>query len=162
VLVVESYMSVLWRLKIAEGARVKAVIVGGYFEQEFEGIPSGIPIVYRAWEPGGKQGYFYAYKPDSPEFRRMVRRLNAMTGQLGSTSQVEYAGANCVGDGTRGRDNAQKERLADEPAGGDSGKKQAKVDEDPLADVADIPSQDFQAAGNANMRYFLIGPKQNA
>jgi RNA polymerase sigma factor (sigma-70 family) len=162
VLVVESYMSVLWRVKIAAGARVKAVIVGGYYEQEFEGIPAGIPIVYRAWEPGGKQGYFYAYKPDSPEYRRMVRRLNDTTGLLVSTFQGEYGGASFVVDGTRGRDHAQKERLADEPAGGDGVKKQAKADEDPLADVADIPSRELQAGGDADKRYFLIGPKKDA
>jgi predicted esterase len=35
------------------------------------------------------------------------------------------------------------------------------ADVDPLADVADIPSQELQAAGDANKRYFLIGPKKN-
>jgi RNA polymerase sigma factor (sigma-70 family) len=159
VLVVESYYSVLWRVKVAEGARVKAVIVGGYFEQEFEGIPAGVPIIYRAWEPGRKQGYFYADKPDSPEYRRMVRRLNDSTGLLVSTFQGEYSGGSFVVDGTRGREHAQKERLADEP---DGGKKQDKSVEDPLADVADIPSRDVQVAGDADKRYFLIGPKKDA
>jgi predicted esterase len=32
-------------------------------------------------------------------------------------------------------------------------------DEDPLTDVADIPSRDLKAGGDANKRYFQIGPK---
>src|SRR5262249_11705086 len=56
-----------------------------------------------------------------------------------------------VVDGVRGRDFAKK---PDAPAGDEPG--------DPLSDVADIPSQELQAAGDANKRYFLLGPKKNA
>jgi predicted esterase len=38
----------------------------------------------------------------------------------------------------------------------------AGQDEDPRADVADIPSQELKAAGDADKRYFLIGPKKDA
>jgi predicted esterase len=37
-----------------------------------------------------------------------------------------------------------------------------KAEEDPLADVKDIPSEELQAAGDANKRYFLIGPRKDA
>jgi hypothetical protein len=46
VLALASYSSALWYVRIAEGARVKAVIVGGYSEQEIEGIPATIPVFY--------------------------------------------------------------------------------------------------------------------
>jgi predicted esterase len=35
-------------------------------------------------------------------------------------------------------------------------------DEDPQADVADVPSRELKAAGDADKRYFLIGPKKDA
>jgi hypothetical protein len=57
-----------------------------------------------------------------------------------------------VVDGIRGRDFAKK---AEEPAGNEP-------QLDPLADVADIPSQELRAAGDADKRYFLIGPKKEA
>jgi predicted esterase len=153
VLVLTSYGSVLWNVKLASGAKVKAVIVGGWFEQEFAGIPAGIPIVYRAYYPFRNQGYFYGYEWKTPECQSMVEKLNDMTGLLVSTFQAEDHGTSFVVDGTRGRKFAQKQRAV---------KKTAKVEEDPLADVADIPAQDLKAGGDANKRYFLIGPRKNA
>jgi RNA polymerase sigma factor (sigma-70 family) len=157
VLALASYQSVLWNVKIAPGARVKAVIIGGYFEQEFEGIPAHIPIVYRAYFPSQKQGFYYAYQGNTIEYRRMVEQLNDLTGLLVATSQVaNTTTSQFVVDGTRGSHFAQKERNRD------VAKQQPKSEEDPLADVADIPAQELQAAGDANKRYFLIGPKKNA
>jgi RNA polymerase sigma factor (sigma-70 family) len=157
VLALVSYYSVLWNVKIAEGSRVKAVIIGGYYEQESEGIPAGIPLVYRTYFPSQNRDYFYGHERDTPEYRGVVERLNDLTGLLVATAQVEYKGTSFVVDGTRGREFAQKERSAPDPA-----RKPPKPQEDPLADVADIPSQELQAAGDAHKRYFLIGPKKDA
>jgi predicted esterase len=38
----------------------------------------------------------------------------------------------------------------------------ARGDEDPAADVADIPARELKAGGDADKRYFLIGPKKDA
>jgi RNA polymerase sigma factor (sigma-70 family) len=156
VLALASYESALWIVKMAPGARVKAVIIGGYFEQEFEGIPATIPVVYRAYFPSHKQGYFYGHEWTASDCQGMVDKLNQLTGLLVSTFQGEYKGSSFVVDGTRGGKFAQKERKSDFT------KKQPKSEEDPLADVADIASQELQAAGDGNKRYFLIGPKKNA
>jgi beta-lactamase regulating signal transducer with metallopeptidase domain/predicted esterase len=161
VLALASYGSVLWNLKIAKGARVNAVIVGGYYEQEIEGIPTNIPVAYRAFFPSRNKGYYWGFDWNSRECRSMVEKLNDETGKLVSTFQGEYTGTSFVVDGTRGRDLAQTERTVDGTRGRDSAKNQPKPRENPLADVADIPSQDLQAAGDANKRYLLIGPKKN-
>jgi predicted esterase len=162
VLALTSYSSVLWNVKMAPGARVKAVLIGGYFEQEFEGIPATIPVVYRACFPSRKRDFYYGYEWDSPECRGMVDKLNDLTGLLVATFQGAYTDTpSFVVDGMRGRQFAQKERKASGTRGREE-KKQPKAAEDPLADVADIPAQDLQAAGDANKRYFLIGPRKNA
>jgi predicted esterase len=153
VVALASYHSILWNVKIAPGARVKAIIIGGWYEQEFDGIPANVPIVYRAYYPLRKQGYFYGCEWKTPECQDMVETLNDMTGLLVSTFQGEYQGTSFVVDGTRGRNLAQKERAV---------KKTPKAEDDPAPDVADIPSQELQAGGDANKRYFLIGPKKNA
>jgi predicted esterase len=154
VLALASYRSVLWNVKIVPGARLKAVILGGYMEQEIEGIPSDVPFVYRAYFPVRKGDFFYAFKGNSFEYRSMLEKLNDLTGLLVSSSQVEYKGTSYVVDGIRGGNLVQKERKV-------VAKQQPKPEEDPLADVADIPSRELQAAGDANKRYFLIGPKKN-
>ena len=69
---------------------------------------------------------------------------------------MQYAGTSFVVDGKRGSDLAQKDRKVL-----DAAKKQPQPEEDPLADVADIPSQELRAAGDADKRYFLIGPKKD-
>jgi beta-lactamase regulating signal transducer with metallopeptidase domain/predicted esterase len=162
VLALASYNSVLWNVRIPKEAQVKAVIVGGYYEQEIEGIPANIPIAYRAFFPSRNEGYLWGYDWNSEECRSMVEKLNGMTGQPVSTFQGEYTGSSFVVDGSRGRELAQKERNVDGAKGRDIAKNQPKPEENPLADVADIPSQELQAAGDANKRYLLIGPKKNS
>src|SRR5207249_4187603 len=44
VLVLTSYMEAVWDLKRAAGAQIKAVLVGGYYPQEVDGIPAGVPV----------------------------------------------------------------------------------------------------------------------
>ncbi len=161
VLALASYYSVLWKVKLAPGAQVKAVIIAGYYEQEFEGVPTNIPVVGRFYFPDLKQGFFYAYKSDTPEYPQMVKKLNDLTGLFIATCQLAYAGTSFIVDGARGRGLVQKERIADGAAGRQLAQKTPKADEDPLADVADIPSRELQAGGDAHKRYFLIGPKKN-
>jgi RNA polymerase sigma factor (sigma-70 family) len=161
VLALVSYFTVLWNVKIAPGARVKAVIIGGYFEQEFEGIPANIPLVCRTYFPSQNKDFFYGHEWNSSECQQVVERLNGLTGLPISTFQGEYSTDSFLVDGKRGRNFAQKERKVEAARVRNVAKKQPKRDEDPLADVADIPSQELQAAGDADKRYFLIGPKKD-
>jgi RNA polymerase sigma factor (sigma-70 family) len=156
VLALVSYYSVLWKVKIAKGAQVKAVVVGGYYEQEFEGIPQDIPLVYRSYFPSMKQDYMYGHEWGSSDCRQSVSKLNRLTGLPVSTFQGQYRGTSFVIDGTRGSELAQKgtpSALAQE---------KANEDEDPLADVVDILSRELKAADDPNKRYFLIGPRKKA
>jgi predicted esterase len=82
----------------------------------------------------------------------------SITGLLLSTFQVQETGDSLVVDGRRGADLAQKERQR---SGTASIVKAGQKQEDPLADVADIPSQELRAAGDAKKKYFLIGPRKN-
>jgi RNA polymerase sigma factor (sigma-70 family) len=158
VLVVTAYYSTLWRVKVADGAKLKAVIVGGWFEQEIEGVPAGVPVAYKVGQPGRKEDHVYAYKANSLAYRRMAERLNELTGLPVSTTQIEAKGSSYVVDGTRGRDVAAQALDGGPRAPAPN---QAK-EEDPLADVADVPAQDLRAAGDADKRYFLIGPMKNS
>ena len=114
VLVLTSYFSVDWHIKLAVGARIKKAIVSGYFAQEIKGLPADVPVESRSYFPDDgsrrKEGWFYAYKSNTLEYRRMVELLNDMTGLLVSTFQGENSGTSFVIDGTRGRNFAQKER----------------------------------------------------
>ena len=161
VLSLASYSSVLWNVRIAKDAQVKAVIVGGYYEQEIEGIPANVPIAYRAFFPNRNEGYYWGFDLNTKECQSMLEKLNDMTGQPVSTFQGEYSGTSFVVDGTRGRELAQNERKADGTRSRDIAKNRPKQAENPSADVADIPSQELQAAGDTNKHYLLIGPKKN-
>jgi predicted esterase len=81
----------------------------------------------------------------------MVRKLNAMTGLPLATFQGEAETTSLVIDGVRGREFAQKSLPPAPPA--------ARQDdgEDPLADVAKVPSLDLKVKGDAKKHYFLIG-----
>jgi beta-lactamase regulating signal transducer with metallopeptidase domain/predicted esterase len=162
VLALTSYGSVLWNVKLARGAQIKAVIVGGYYEQEIEGVPAGVPIAYRAYFPSQYQGYYWGYQWNSQECRNMAARLNDETGRPISTFQGEYDATSFVVDGTRGREAAQTKARVDEPPPRDRPRSGPKPEANPLADVADIPSRELRAGGDADKRYLLIGPRKNA
>jgi RNA polymerase sigma factor (sigma-70 family) len=148
VLALTSWFSVAWKLKVADKARVKAVIVGGAYEQEIDDVPADVPVVVLP----KRRDSWGGYQSNSHEFRGLAKKLRKMTGLPVTTFQGTVDGISFVVDGVRGRDFAKKPGA---PAGNEP-------EEDPLADVADIPSQELQAAGDANKRYFLIGPKKNA
>src|SRR5205823_6221446 len=44
VLVLTSWFSVVWKLKLADKARVKALILGGGYGQEIANVPADIPV----------------------------------------------------------------------------------------------------------------------
>jgi RNA polymerase sigma factor (sigma-70 family) len=124
VLSLVSYMSTLWRVKIAPGARVKAIIIAGYFEQEFEGIPAGIPIVYRAREPSRREDYFFGHEwnaPDKSPYKgqKVAERLKELTGLPVATFQGKERATSFVVDGKCGRNFAQKEGKAEGARGRD-------------------------------------------
>ena len=162
VLVLASYWSVLWNVKIAEGASVNAVVVAGYFEQELQGVPPGIPVSYKAYFPDRDEGYYWGFDWNSEECRGMVAKLQDMTGHPVSTFQGENTATSFVVDGTRGRNLAQQKQTGEQNTRAAAARKQPQGQEDPLADVADIPSQEVAAAGDSHKRYMLIGPKKNA
>src|SRR5262249_53342543 len=84
VLVLTSRGSVLWKLRFADSARLKAVILGGWDEQDIEGVPAGIPVIHRTYRPDDgsrhQEGYFWANLGDSVGYRQMARKLNEITG----------------------------------------------------------------------------------
>lgn len=113
VLALVSHMPVLWNVKLAPGARLKAVIIGGYHEQEFEGIPAGIPIVCRTYFPSGNQNYFCGHEWDSDDShysgKKVAERLKELTGLSVATFQGKMNGISFVVDGKHGRDFAKGE-----------------------------------------------------
>src|SRR5205085_2085700 len=90
------------------------------FPQEIDGLPADVPV--RHFCPDASTYYFdrkqapretesfYAYQWNTIEYRRMVEKLNDLTGLLVSTFQGSYTGTAFVVDGTRGGEFAQKER----------------------------------------------------
>ncbi len=111
VLVVTGYMALDWHVTLADGARVKKVIMSGYFEQEIRGLPAGIPVENRSFFPrdGSRrtEGWFYAYQWNTLEWREMVRRLNELTGLAVTTFQGATQGDSFVVDGKLGREFGQ-------------------------------------------------------
>src|SRR5262249_31223675 len=93
VLVLTSYDPVDWHVKLAEGARPGRALVGGYFAQEFQGLPADVPIVNQSWSPSDgsrrKNGWFYPDRWNTPRWRAMVRRLNDLTGLPVATFQED-------------------------------------------------------------------------
>jgi predicted esterase len=151
VIALTSWWSVVWKLKLARGARVRAVVLGGVrengVESEIEGITAEIPVIVLP-----RDRDFSPRQYSCPEFRNLSELLRKMTALPIGTFQEAHDGVSFVIDGTRGRDFAKK---PDAPPGNEP-------PADPLADVADIPSQDLRAAGDGDKRYFLIGPGKDA
>lgn len=84
ILVLTSYSSVDWYVKLAKEARIKKVIVSGYYAQEIKEVPADVPLVNQSYYPkdGSRRGSGWFCPSDwiSPQCREMVRRLNELTG----------------------------------------------------------------------------------
>jgi RNA polymerase sigma factor (sigma-70 family) len=109
VLVLTSYFTVDWHLKLAQGARLKRVILGGYFEQTIDGVPRDVPVSRSFPEKGGPRLQLWAYVGNSPQYREMVRELNQITGLPVATFLGAYEGTSFLIDGTRGKEFAQSD-----------------------------------------------------
>jgi RNA polymerase sigma factor (sigma-70 family) len=153
VLALTSYDSVVWKLKLDNGVRLKAVLVGGWFDQDIDGVPNDIPLLRCHGYPFPKDGFWLNGPADEDprQYRDLVRKLNDLTGLPLATFQGKADTNSMVVDGVRGRDAAQKSLPPSPPAA-----RQPDAD-DPLADVAGVPSLDLRVKGDANKRYFLIG-----
>jgi RNA polymerase sigma factor (sigma-70 family) len=120
VLVLTSYFSVDWNVKVADGSRLTKVIVSGYNPQEVDGVPPGVPVINRSYFPPDasrrKQGWFCSHEYNTVEWRDMVRRLNDMTGLRVASFQSAYEGESFVVDGTRGRERGQVRLPSKTPA----------------------------------------------
>jgi RNA polymerase sigma factor (sigma-70 family) len=176
VLALSSYDSHVWKLQLDDGARLKAVLLGGYYDQDIDGVPADVPLVRCHGFPlpnGGfpKSGFWVdgpvgdsseATRPEAirkmneTQYRDMVRKLNDLTGLPLATFQGEAETSSMVIDGVRGHKFAQKSLPPSAQASRQSG------DEDPLADVADVPALDLRVGGDAKKRYFLVGKADRA
>jgi hypothetical protein len=102
VLVLTSYYSVDWHVKLADGARIKKAILSGCFAQEIRGLPAGIPVENWACISNDgsrrKEGWFWASNWNTPQWREMVRRLNKITGLPVASFQEKSAGDSFIID----------------------------------------------------------------
>ena len=146
VLVLTSYMSVDWQVRLAADARIKKVIVSGYFEQALSGVPPSIPVENRSYYPTDasrrKGGWFWAFEWNRPQWREMARNLNESTGLAVATFQGAYQGLSFVVDRQRGRGFGQAD-LKRRP--------QAPPD----------PRQIMAASWNAELHFIGIGRPDN-
>ena len=144
VLALTSYKSILWRLKVAKDANLKAIIIGGYYEHESEGIPEGIPVVFKTYFPSRNRDYFFGWEAEpssnfSADYFKMLAQLKNLTELEPTTIQRQYKGNAFVVDSIRGREVAQQDRQ--KAAQIKPSVEVAKASQDPLADVADITIQ---------------------
>lgn len=85
VLVLTSYEPVQWQVKLEPGARLGAVLLGGYYESTVLG--AGDARVLRI-------GRTYAYQQEGQEFHALQREVSRWTGRPISLFQTGYHGAN--------------------------------------------------------------------
>ncbi|MFX1681889.1 hypothetical protein PV762_21965 [Mitsuaria sp. CC2] len=84
VLVLCSYEAVQWNLKLESGARLGAVLVGGYYDSTVKGAGDARVL---------KIGRVYAYKQEGPEFSALQREVARWAGRPISLFQSGYDGA---------------------------------------------------------------------
>lgn len=83
VLVLTSYEPVQWQLKLEPGARLGAVLVGGYHDSNVQGAGEARVL---------KIGRHYAYQHDSADFAALQREVTRWTGRPISVFQGNYRG----------------------------------------------------------------------
>jgi RNA polymerase sigma factor (sigma-70 family) len=166
VLALSSYQSHVWKVELDDGARLNAVLLGGYYDQDIDGVPADVPMVRCHGFPLPASG-FWADGPteddrdmvreyNEKQYRTMLRKLNDLTGLPLATFQGVAETTEVVIDGVRGRRFAQESLPPTAQASNRAG------DDDPLADVADVPSLDLRVKDDAKKRYFLIGKTDKA
>lgn len=94
VLALSSYEGMLWRITLDPGARLSRVILNGYYKQEVEGVPPGVPILER--DPSQACGYAYGWEVEhntgGGSYNAMIASLRQLTGLVETSFQGCYAG----------------------------------------------------------------------
>ena len=92
-----------WVVRMAKDANVQKVFVGGYHEQDVEGIPDGIPLEKHTYD-GKSAHYFSAYGKESDGYFEAIERLRTLTDLNPSTFQGSYTASKdpfIVGPGSK-------------------------------------------------------------
>lgn len=91
VLVLSSYESVRWVLKLEPGAKLSAVLVSGYHPSQVYGAGTARIIVL---------GSGYAYNNNSPEYARLEAEVRRQTGKTINLFQGNYIGSSFMVGGS--------------------------------------------------------------
>jgi hypothetical protein len=83
VLVLCSYEPVQWQLKMEPGARLGAVLVGGYHDSSVLGAGDARVL---------KMGRYYAYQQEGADFAALQREVSRWVGRPISLFQTGYRG----------------------------------------------------------------------
>ncbi len=91
VLALSSYEPVRWRITLDPGATLSRVVVQGYYTQEVEGVPAGVPVLHA--EPCG---YAYGWEVEQNSgggnYAAMIAGIRAVTGLHETSFQGCYTG----------------------------------------------------------------------
>ncbi|TWT70774.1 hypothetical protein [Crateriforma conspicua] len=146
VIVVSSYMEVLWRIRIAKDSDVKLVIATGYFAQDLTLTTDSkqVPVLNLSYfrqdkQPQRRGLWAYAYSWTTDEGRKMARMLYDITGLTASSFQGMESARLVQIDGVRGK---LTNRQAKEPIPGlltDAERMAEPVEFPDEADASDSP-----------------------
>jgi hypothetical protein len=81
---------VKWDLRLAAGARVQRVILGGRGQQVVTGLPAGVPVMNVWGSGGGTNVRFFAYQRDTAAFAIARANLRGLTTLPVTTFQGRY------------------------------------------------------------------------
>lgn len=95
-LILMSYEPVTWKLEVSPRTRLSKVILAGYHGQDIAGVPSGVAVEARTYEPSPcsectrQAGYFYAYKSDGREYDNAIKAIEGITGTRPASFQGSH------------------------------------------------------------------------
>lgn len=80
ILAVCAYERVKWDVRLADGAKVQKVLVGGYHAQQLSGIPEGVPVEKHFHEADRRSAtFFFTFGPASGNHDEALQRLRTLT-----------------------------------------------------------------------------------
>lgn len=91
-----AYEPVHWVITNANNAKIEGVILSGYHGQRISGINAAVPIDVFTYKPSScglcqkGNGYFYAYKSNTPEYQKALTQLRKITGKTPTSFQTKY------------------------------------------------------------------------
>ncbi|MBY0552413.1 MAG: protein kinase [Candidatus Obscuribacterales bacterium] len=98
VLALTAYESVIWKLSVDPGVRIKQVVTSGYYRQKVDGLPPGVPVWSSSYEErrdtpeaNGRKPFFYAYSKSEGSFHKAVSALKVMLNLNLRTFQGQYS-----------------------------------------------------------------------